>query len=96
MALRDMVGHLRQMVAHNKQALQLAYEQRVLCLRLFAVDPEVLRKARVERTQREVAERAGLKQARVSEIERGQFDRVGNEKLLRVLETYCELEGGGC
>jgi hypothetical protein len=92
MALREMVDHLRQLVAHKKQALKLAYEQRIAYLGLFAKDPDVLKKARGRRTQREISERTGLTQAHVSELERGRQDQIGEERLLRVLEVYSELE----
>jgi hypothetical protein len=87
-----MVEHLRQLVAHKKQALRLAYEQRIAYLGLFARDPDVLKKARGQRTQREMAERVGLTQAKLSELERGRQDQVGEERLLRVLEAYCQVE----
>jgi transcriptional regulator with XRE-family HTH domain len=92
MALREMVDHLRQLVAHKKEALRLGYEQRVAYLSLFAADPDVLKKARGQRSQREMAERVGLTQAKLSELERGRQDQVGEERLLRVLEAYSQVE----
>jgi hypothetical protein len=90
-----MVERLRQVVAHKKQVLRLVYAQRILYLKLFAEDPDVLRKARGKRSQREMARRTGLTQARVSEIERGRQDQVSEETLLRILEAYSEVERDG-
>jgi transcriptional regulator with XRE-family HTH domain len=89
-----MIERLRQLVAHKKEALRLGYEQRVTFLSLFAADPDVLKTARGRTTQREMAQRTGLTQAHVSELERGQLDRVGEERLLRILEAYSQVEEG--
>jgi hypothetical protein len=92
MALKEMVERLRQVVDCKKEVRRLAYEQRVLYLSLFAADPECLKKARAGRSQREMAERTGLTQARVSALERGRLDEVSDEVMLRTLETYSKLE----
>jgi transcriptional regulator with XRE-family HTH domain len=94
MALKEMVERLRQVVDCKKEVRRLGYEQRVLYLSLFAADPQCLKKARGQRSQREMAERTGLTQARVSALERGRLDEVSDEVMLRTLETYSKLEEG--
>jgi hypothetical protein len=73
-SIREAITHLRRAQAEEVRARQLAVaRRRILLLRLFKADPDLLKRARGRLTQGDLAERTGVCQSQISELERGLF-----------------------
>lgn len=78
---------------YRRKAVQADAMQSMTLAQIFKRDPDFFRRQRGSKTQRELADAAGVQQSYVSQFEAGKFDMMSDDAILSLLKEYARGTG---